>query len=113
MTYKEKLLDPRWQKKRLEILSRDNFACFICGDTKSTLHVHHEDYEYGKDPWDVMDDCFLTTLCADCHSTQHLAKTPLEKWLLDCVRSRAKYDKRDMKMFNRVIKSVANGEMEM
>ena len=24
MTYKEKLLDPRWQKKRLQILDRDN-----------------------------------------------------------------------------------------
>jgi len=27
LTYSEKLKDPRWQKKRLEILSRDNFTC--------------------------------------------------------------------------------------
>ena len=32
MGYSEKLKDPRWQKKRLEILERDNFRCQYCGD---------------------------------------------------------------------------------
>ena len=44
MTYKEKLLDPRWQKKRLEILNRDNFTCQCCGDDKKTLNIHHKYY---------------------------------------------------------------------
>ena len=43
-SYYEKLLDPRWQKKRLEILNRDEFKCRSCGDDKSTLHVHHGYY---------------------------------------------------------------------
>jgi len=67
MTYSEKLRDPRWQKKRLEILNRDNFTCQDCYDTKSTLHVHHLDYESGTEPWGYPDDWYIT-LCETCHS---------------------------------------------
>ena len=27
------------------------FRCQICGDSKSTLHVHHSYYTRGKEPW--------------------------------------------------------------
>lgn len=64
-TYKEKLLDPRWQKKRLKILERDDWACQICEATEETLHVHHE--EYHKEPWETPDNK-LRTLCAGCHA---------------------------------------------
>jgi len=67
MTYSEKLKDPRWQKKRLEILSRDKFACKICNDEKSTLHVHHLKYLKGKDPWEYPKKD-LATLCFYCHN---------------------------------------------
>jgi len=40
-TYRRKLADPRWQKKRLEILERDGFECNSCGDSSTELHVHH------------------------------------------------------------------------
>ena len=50
-TYSEKLKDPRWQKKRLEIFERDNWACKKCGDTDTTLHLHHLEYQ-NCDPWD-------------------------------------------------------------
>ena len=43
-TYSEKLKDPRWQKKRLEIMDRDNFICQLCGDSETTLNVHHKRY---------------------------------------------------------------------
>ena len=39
--YAEKFKDPRWQKKRLEILERDDFSCRVCYDASNTLHVHH------------------------------------------------------------------------
>lgn len=65
-TYSEKLKDPRWQKKRLEILQRDNFICCSCGDDGSTLHVHHIWYEKNKDPWEYEND-YLLTLCESCH----------------------------------------------
>lgn len=64
MKYAEKLKDPRWQKKRLEVLERDGFMCQWCCDTETTLHVHH--FSYGKNPWDVSADS-LITYCKHCH----------------------------------------------
>jgi len=77
MTYKEKLLDPRWQKKRLEILQRDEFTCQSCGDDKSTLHIHHRRYLQGRDPWDVPDN-LLVTLCESCHEKE---KDEMEEYI--------------------------------
>lgn len=83
MTYKEKLRDPRWQKKRLEILDRDNFTCQLCGDKHTTLHVHHN--SYSENPWDV-ENSELITYCADCHRFIEFTK--------------------GMKMFNKIIKII-------
>lgn len=69
LTYSEKLKDPRWQKKRLEVLNRDNFTCRICGDNTSTLHAHHKFYERGKEPWEY-DIKHLVTLCEICHDSE-------------------------------------------
>lgn len=66
MTYSEKLKDPRWQKKRLRILERDDFACQDCQSTENTLNVHHLAYHKGA-PWEVPDED-LVTLCDDCHT---------------------------------------------
>lgn len=63
-SYQKKLLDPRWQKKRLEIFNRDKFTCKMCGDTNNTLHIHH--LKYVGNPWDIDND-FLITYCKDCH----------------------------------------------
>ena len=68
-SYSEKLKDPRWQKKRLEILNRDHFTCTNCEETTKTLHVHHILYHSGKDPWDYPESD-LETLCVDCHEIQ-------------------------------------------
>lgn len=65
MTYKEKLEDPRWQKKRLEILNRDNWVCQCCGEKEIRLDVHHYIYK-AKDPWDEK-NYHLITLCKECH----------------------------------------------
>ena len=64
--YVEKLKDPRWQKKRLEILQRDEFTCQQCFNTEMCLHVHHRIYQRGKEPWDYSDS-LLVTLCEECH----------------------------------------------
>lgn len=66
MAYKDLLRDPRWQKKRLEIMERDGFACQLCGDEESTLNVHHGYYRRGAKPWEYPDET-LHTLCEDCH----------------------------------------------
>jgi hypothetical protein len=64
LTYSDKLKDPRWQKKRLQVFQRDKFKCTKCGDAETTLHVHHN--AYNGEPWDA-DLKQLDTLCADCH----------------------------------------------
>lgn len=67
-SYGDKLKHPKWQRRRLEVLQRDNFTCTICGDTESTLHVHHE--VYSGEPWDAPLDK-LKTVCEDCHTIHH------------------------------------------
>jgi len=64
--YSKQLLDPRWQKKRLDVMQRDNFCCQLCGDNESTLNIHHTHYIYGKKPWEY-DISTLKTLCENCH----------------------------------------------
>ena len=64
--YWKKLQDPRWQKKRLEIMERDKFTCQGCFAKDKTLTVHHGYYEWGSEPWEY-DDATLWTLCTDCH----------------------------------------------
>jgi hypothetical protein len=68
MTYSEKLRDPRWQKLRLKVLERDEFACRHCTDEKSELQVHHKNYRKGYEPWDYPADS-LITLCRRCHES--------------------------------------------
>lgn len=74
-TYSEKLRDPKWQKKRLEILQMENFTCQWCGDKESTLHVHHFCYQKGKEPWDY-EPCDLGALCENCHTFEHTKGIP-------------------------------------
>lgn len=64
MTYTKQLQDPRWQKKRLEVLERDDWRCKKCGDKKTELQVHH--IKYHKKAWDTPLK-HLDTLCAHCH----------------------------------------------
>jgi len=70
MNYQDQIKSPRWQKKRLEILKRDEFTCTNCGNKESTLHVHHKHYNKGAMIWDYQ-GWELTTLCETCHELQH------------------------------------------
>jgi len=74
-SYAEKLKDPRWQKKRIEILERDKWVCQNCGDDSTTLHVttlhvHHTCYKAHINPWDYKEE-LLITLCENCHKKEH------------------------------------------
>jgi hypothetical protein len=69
-SYFEKLKDPRWQKRRLDVFQSANFACAYCSDATSPLHAHHLEYIKGKDPWDY-DDSQLICLCDACHLHWH------------------------------------------
>lgn len=63
--YLQKLKDPRWQRKRLEILNRDEFTCLRCGDRETELHIHHNAYK--GNPWEISNE-HLETLCKNCHA---------------------------------------------
>ncbi len=66
MNYSDALKDPRWQKRRLQILERDGWACQRCLAEHLTLHVHHRVYARGAQPWEYPDED-LVTLCEGCH----------------------------------------------
>lgn len=113
MTYSEKLKDPRWQKKRLEILNRDNFTCQSCGDTTKTLHVHHIHYYAGMLPWEYAPE-ILITLCEDCHQFEEARKKEPSDWskhlmlreidfILGEYLTASWYQKDRLKLFNETI----------
>ncbi len=76
MTYTNKLRSPEWQKKRLKILQRDNWACCKCADRTTTLNVHH--LKYSGDPWET-EESDLITLCEDCHMI-------VSEWKIDLLK---------------------------
>lgn len=71
--YIETLRDPRWQKKRLQILKRDKFRCKLCGDDKTHLQVHYKEYKNNLMPWEYCNSD-LITLCEHCHNAVTIAK---------------------------------------
>ena len=66
MTYSEKLQDPRWQRRRLDVLNLRNWTCEDCASTDKPIQVHHYHYIRGRDPWQYRDD-ELRVCCRDCH----------------------------------------------
>lgn len=92
--YTFKLKDPRWRKRREEILYRDRYLCQDCwpaGEDEETEHtlnhlrwlygedwytaqlklqVHHLCYISGRQPWEY-EDQYLITLCEECHDRRH------------------------------------------
>jgi 5-methylcytosine-specific restriction endonuclease McrA len=68
--YQDKLRDVEWQKRRLEVMQRDHWACTRCGKSTGEMHVHHNRYRRGRMPWESPSD-ELTTLCKGCHDVEH------------------------------------------
>lgn len=74
--------DPRWQKKRLEIMERDEFSCQCCYETESELNVHHRKYIKDKKIWEYNNDQ-LVTLCDNCHKEVHITKDRINDLISD------------------------------
>jgi len=66
MNYSDKLKDPRWQKRRLQILEAAHWRCEDCRAREKTLEVHHCGYIRGFEPWEY-DGELLMALCSACH----------------------------------------------
>ncbi len=65
--YSEQLRDPRWQRKRLELMQAADFTCLECGNKTETLNVHHGFYCRGTSVWEYPNDTY-SVLCETCHS---------------------------------------------
>ena len=83
-SFKEQIKSPKWQKKRLEILERDEFSCQNCGETEEQLHVHHLLYHKDTMFWDY-DNKYLITFCDVCHYNWHKANNEIKELL--CIDS--------------------------
>ena len=66
MTYQEKLKDPRWQKRRLEVFNKAMWKCEDCWANDKELQVHHCYYIRSLQPWEHGDD-LLICVCPECH----------------------------------------------
>lgn len=82
MTYAQKLKDPRWQKRRLQILDKRGWRCERCFNDKQTLHVHHK--RYRGEPWEVSDSD-LEVLCEPCHNGEHGKPSGLKRFSVYCA----------------------------
>lgn len=71
-----KYKDPRWQKKRLEVMQHAGFRCESCESEEKTLNVHHKSYKKNHNPWEY-DKWELECLCEDCHAEKHKIKDRL------------------------------------
>lgn len=74
-SYHDLLQDPRWRRKKNEILHRDRHRCRNCGSGRE-LQVHHRQYRVIRSsrkylmPWDYHSR-YLITLCNRCHESGH------------------------------------------
>lgn len=82
MNYSQKLKDPRWQKKRLEVMEFNLFTCRTCGSKTETLTVHHINYRRGAEPWEYCAVNDLACICEPCH-------TKIEKEVIPQLRELA------------------------
>jgi hypothetical protein len=77
-TYREQWKDPRWQKKRLEVMEAAGWECETCGDKGTTLNVHHKRYVKGRMVWEYERE-ELACLCEPCHETEHADRELLNR----------------------------------
>ena len=100
MKYQDQIKSPKWQKKRLGILNRDEFTCQKCGNKDSQLHVHHKHYNNGAKIWEY-ENWELTTLCEKCHlETNESQKEINNTDFLEIVDRLKIYDKEDLLKIN-------------
>lgn len=106
ISYAEKLRDPRWQKKRLEIMQRDRFRCRDCSRSDRNLQVHH--CAYSGNPWEAPNDLLLT-LCDECHEKRQAAENAA-KLALACIF--AESSPRSLALFTEMLQARAHHSPE-
>lgn len=84
MNYAQQIKDPRWQRKRLEVLELHNFQCQKCRSKDEELHVHHPFYKRWAMIWEY-DKKELECLCHKCHKDGHEIDEQIKKELAICI----------------------------
>lgn len=74
LSYTDQLKWSQWQRRKLEIFSRDNWTCKQCGATNVILNVHHKEYKKNLKAWEYESE-LLVTLCKPCHQILHHPET--------------------------------------
>jgi len=110
MDYKEQIKSPKWQRRRLEILQRDDFTCQICGCKDKMLHVHHTAYERNKMIWEYPDE-MLITMCNECHSLEHNMDNLITK-LLYMIKTRGVTNHEIITLLDFIDTKLFNGESD-
>jgi hypothetical protein len=64
-SFTQKFHDPRWIKKRTELLHAYDFTCVKCGAANGHALVHRIKHVPHLDPWNYPDH-LLQVLCRDC-----------------------------------------------
>jgi hypothetical protein len=82
--YWEKLKDPRWQRKRLEVMEESCFTCHNCQASDTTLHIHHDYYKKNADPWEY-ETYELRCLCEECHYEAEMVRREIYKVIAACA----------------------------
>ena len=77
--YSKRLKDPRWQRKRLEVMERDKWTCVDTLESDDPLQVHHCWYAKGG-PWETPNK-YLITVTEDAHNERHKIESDIKKTL--------------------------------
>lgn len=89
--YSKMLTDPRWQRKRLEVLEWCNWSCQCCYSKTKPLHVHHLRYRHGASPWEY-EIWEMVSVCDDCHTELHRRKSAGEEgFAYDAITARMQW----------------------
>lgn len=88
-SFAEQYRHPQWQRRRLERLQAADYSCERCGDTETTLHVHHKRYVKGRMVWEYADD-ELGVLCEPCHEEEHRIDAELRELIEKTGKARAR-----------------------
>ena len=120
-SWAELCLDPRWQRKRLEVLERDGWKCRSCGSSTVTLHVHHSWYGYIYDetshrsrrrfPWEY-ENYQLASLCEACHAWEHESLAHVQQDLVDMFGMAGFLAEDLSELFHLLRSSWASGEID-
>lgn len=76
----QRLTDPRWTAKRLEILAVRGNNCEGCGAKGGSVQVHHGYYLGDQYPWQYEDES-LHVYCPTCHGRAQALMSAMNRCL--------------------------------